>query len=253
MVDFLCRPGHVGSWPLPAEEPAVAFLNALRENRYFDEALAYLITCNPTRKRRAELLQELAYQRGATLIQAVATDRDRAVREERLNQAKASLEAFMRDQPTHAKRSFARHWLGVVLREWARMKMEQVKRADNPALRQEAASYTIRRIRYSTLRRTNCGNNWQRSETPLRRGVKSRENPRSSSSRCGSEFLDTLLRRGAKCWRRRPKLTSQLAGAEDYCSGGHGPVRRHVHEISTIDWRRLQARAEPGPNAAQAR
>ncbi len=125
---------------LAAEEPSVAFLNALREKGYFDEALAYLNQLEAHPQTPADLRQELAYQRGVTLIQAVSVDRDRAVREERLNQAKASLEAFMRDQPAHAKRSFARHWLGVVLREWARMKMEQVKRADNPALRQEAAA-----------------------------------------------------------------------------------------------------------------
>ena len=58
----------LGAWGvgrLPAEEPAVAFLNALRENRYFDEALAYLDRLQTDPQTPPELLQELAYQRGS--------------------------------------------------------------------------------------------------------------------------------------------------------------------------------------------
>ena len=117
------------------------------------------------------------------------------MREERLNQAKASLEAFMRDQPTHAKRSYARHQLGVVLREWARMKMEQVKRADNPTLRQEAASlydqaYQVfdgasKELREQLTALRNAGPPGSENEG----GAEQLESLRK-------EFLDTLLRRG---------------------------------------------------------
>ncbi|MHB8969026.1 MAG: hypothetical protein ACYC3X_02995 [Pirellulaceae bacterium] len=132
-----------GSWEvgrLPAAEPAAEFLNALRENQCCDEALLYLDRMEANPQTPQEFRQEIAYQRGVTLIQAAGLERDRAVREGRLNAAKASLESFLRDQPEHPKKSSARRQFGFLLREWARMKMEQVKRADDPNVRKEAAA-----------------------------------------------------------------------------------------------------------------
>ncbi|MHB8955764.1 MAG: hypothetical protein ACYC4U_22525 [Pirellulaceae bacterium] len=129
-----------GAGPLPAEEPAAAFLNALRANQYCDEALLYLDRLEASAQTPPEFRQEIAYQRGVTLVQAAAQERDRVQRESRLNAAKASLESFLRDQPDHPQKSSARRQFGFLLREWARMKMEQVKRAEDPVARQEAAA-----------------------------------------------------------------------------------------------------------------
>lgn len=189
--------GLCGVSRLPAEEPSIAFLNALRENRFFDEALIYLDRLEANPQTPADLRQELAYQRGVTLIQAVRFDRDRTVREQRLNQAKSSLEAFMRDQPTHVKRSFARQQLGMVLREWALMKLEQVKRADNPAVRQEAAALFDQAYQVFDSASNELREQLAQMKSPDSPGSGTDEGDAAAQlDTLRNEFLDALRRRG---------------------------------------------------------
>ncbi len=129
----------LGAGRLAAEEPASAFLNALRENQYNDAALLYLDRMEADPRTPAEFRQEIPYQRGVTMIQAASLERDRAVRESRLNAAKENLERFLREQPDHPKKSSARRQFGFLLREWARMKMEQAARTGEATMRKEAA------------------------------------------------------------------------------------------------------------------
>jgi tetratricopeptide (TPR) repeat protein len=128
-----------GAGSLVAEEPASTFLNALRENQYNDAALLYLDRMEADPRTPAEFRAEIPFQRGVTMIQAASLERDRAVRESRLNVAKENLERFLREQPDHPKKSSARRQFGFLLREWARMKMEQAARTGEATMRKEAA------------------------------------------------------------------------------------------------------------------
>ena len=121
------------------EEPAAAMLDALRENQYYDEALAYLGRLEVDPLTPPAFREEIDYQRGVTLVQAASTDRDRSVREGRLNAAKESLEKFLRDRPDHPRNSSARRQFGFLMRKWARMKVAQARRTTDAAMLKEAA------------------------------------------------------------------------------------------------------------------
>ncbi len=121
------------------EEPADAFLNALRDNGYYDVATVYLDRLDGSPLVSAQFQAELAYQRGVTLVQAASAARDRNSRERMLNEAKESLEKFLQEQPEHPKRVFARRQFSSLLRQWAAIKVEQAKRTNDAAMTQEAA------------------------------------------------------------------------------------------------------------------
>ncbi len=121
------------------EEPADAFLDALRDSGYYDAALMYLERLDGSPLVSAQFQAELAYQRGVTLVQAASALRDREVRERMLNEAKESLEKFLREQPENPKRLFARRQFSLLLRQWAAMKLEQAQRGNDAALMREAA------------------------------------------------------------------------------------------------------------------
>lgn len=129
----------LGAGGLRAEEPVTGFLAALRENQYNEEALQYLDRVEADSRTPAAFRTEIPYQRGVTLIQAAQQVRDLRARETLLNSARENLNRFLQEQPEHPKRSSARHTFGIVLREWARMKVEQASRTDDAALRKEAA------------------------------------------------------------------------------------------------------------------
>ena len=103
----------LGAGRLVAEEPAAAFLNALRDNRYNDAALVYLDRVEADSRTPEEFRREIPLQRGMTMIQAAVLERDRVVRERRLNAAKENLERFLREQPDHPKKSSARRQFGI--------------------------------------------------------------------------------------------------------------------------------------------
>jgi len=121
-----------------AEEPAEAFLQALRENGLYEAAVWYLERVESDPRVPESFRAEVTYQRGLTLVEAAIDQRDGAKRERQLEEARASLEGFLRQKPDHPKASNARRLLGVLLREWARLKMTQAERGGNPALRTEA-------------------------------------------------------------------------------------------------------------------
>ncbi len=81
---------------------------------------------------------ELQFQRGVTLVQAATLVRDRSSRERMLNQAKASLEQFLQEHPDSSKRLFARRQFVLLLREWAKMKVDLAGRTGDAKLLAEA-------------------------------------------------------------------------------------------------------------------
>ncbi len=121
------------------EEPAEAFLNALRDNGYDDAALLYLDRLENNPLTGTEMQANLSYERGVTLVRAATRERDRAAREQMLNEAKVSLETFLREHPESPNRLFARRQFSLLLREWAGMKVEQARRTDDAELLKEAA------------------------------------------------------------------------------------------------------------------
>ncbi|HJN07174.1 MAG TPA: hypothetical protein QF564_00665 [Pirellulaceae bacterium] len=114
-----------------AVEPAREFLAALRERKYFDEALQYLdqIAKNPAVP--IELKESLLYEKGVTLVEASREQGDPGLREKALNDAQQLLNQFVGQRPDHAKANAARSQLGNLIVERARMKVEDAKKTDN--------------------------------------------------------------------------------------------------------------------------
>ncbi|MGM0488847.1 MAG: hypothetical protein ACQESR_19075 [Planctomycetota bacterium] len=122
------------------EEPAERFLEALHEKGYHDAALMYLDRMEDTALGSPQFQQELTYHRGVTLVRAAVASADRAARERMLGEAKASLEAFLADQPESRKRIQARRQYSRLLREWAKMKIEAAEETDDAEPLQQAAA-----------------------------------------------------------------------------------------------------------------
>ena len=62
------------------------------------------------------------------------------MRESLLNDAKQSLERFLAEHPEDPKSLFVRRQYSLVLRQWAKMKVEAARRQDDSELMKEAAS-----------------------------------------------------------------------------------------------------------------
>lgn len=183
-----CLAGLCGAaW---SEEPAAEFLRALRDNQYYDVALMYLDSVASNPRIPAAFRSEIDYQRGWTLVEAAAAERNRAARERMLQQAKDSLERFLADQQDHPSRSAARRQYGFLLREWGRMKLEQGRSTNDSTALQEAAGLFDRAAELfdeavGELR--NTLSNLPKEGDPAAAGPDNREALRM-------EFLDSLLR-----------------------------------------------------------
>ena len=75
-----------------AEEPAAEFLEKLLDDEYYDAALMYLDRMEQSPLASADFRDEIAYQRGLIQVKAAVAQRDGAMRERYLTQAKESLE-----------------------------------------------------------------------------------------------------------------------------------------------------------------
>lgn len=128
-------------------EPASAFLEALRERGYHDTALLYLDRMDGSSLISQQFQDELAYQRGVTMVEAALSLKDRAAREQMLRGAKENLEEFLSRQSESARRPEARQQYVLLLREWAGMKVDAAQKAQDSAaedsvlLKEAAALY----------------------------------------------------------------------------------------------------------------
>lgn len=131
-------------WNAPADvrggEPARQFLQGLRDRGYYDTAVDYLNMMRTSKLAPAELRETLQYDLGSTLIEASRTQRDIGLREKQLDEARASLDRFVRQFPDHPLVTSANNQLGNLLVERARISMELAKRpkADKAALLESA-------------------------------------------------------------------------------------------------------------------
>src|SRR5947207_12302194 len=98
--------------PAPANEPAQAFLDGLRERRYFDSALDYLNQAANDPAVPDSFKEMIPYERGTTLVQGAALQRDTAARESQLNEAQKALREFIQAKPENLYAVAARSQLG---------------------------------------------------------------------------------------------------------------------------------------------
>ena len=91
---LLARAGS-GGW---ASEPAQAFLDGLRERKYFDIALEYLEAAANNPAVPAAFKETIAYEKGVTLVQGARSQPDLVLREAQLDEAQKALQAFLADQ-----------------------------------------------------------------------------------------------------------------------------------------------------------
>lgn len=128
----------IAATPAPAVEPAREFLAALRQRKYFDEALEYLdqIARNPAAP--IELKETLLFEKGVTLVEASREQRDPVLREKLLNDAQQLLNQFVGQRPDHEKVNAARSQLGNLIVERARVKVEDAAKLDDGPEKQAA-------------------------------------------------------------------------------------------------------------------
>ena len=118
-----------------ASEPAQAFLDALRERKYFDVAAEYLDSALKNPNVSEKFKQTALYEKGLILILGAGHERDLAVQETRLNEGQQALQQFLTDHPSHLLATAARSQLGNVLVKRAAIRVQQAGRL-GPAQKQ---------------------------------------------------------------------------------------------------------------------
>ncbi len=116
-----------------AVEPAKAFLDALRQQGYYDVALEYLETLPENPAVPVDFKQTLAYERGLTLVQGARFQRDPAIKDKWLDQAQTELTEFVAGQGANLMAVNARSQLGNVLIERAKSRLEKSKKQSGEA------------------------------------------------------------------------------------------------------------------------
>jgi len=89
-IGFACLP----SSQLVAEEPAEAFLEALRENEYFDVAMDYLNSVEQSKMASPAFLQSIPFEKAETLISSTSRIRDLVKLKSTLDEAEKLLSDF---------------------------------------------------------------------------------------------------------------------------------------------------------------
>jgi hypothetical protein len=128
-----------------AHEPAQAFLDALRERSYFDVALDYLSSAENNPALPDSFKDTILYEKGTTLVQGARFQRDSALREQQLDEARKVLNDFVKAKPQHLYVVAARSQIGNVLIERARSRVEKAHKLtaaeQQPILRQARDLY----------------------------------------------------------------------------------------------------------------
>jgi cellulose synthase operon protein C len=122
-----CLVWSLAAAPARAEEPSAAFLEKLRERRYYDSALEYLSRMETSPLASPEFKSIVEYERGVTLVQQAGATRDLTMRAKILDQAQQTLDDFLRKNSGNKLASAGRSQLGSVIVERARMTVEKAK------------------------------------------------------------------------------------------------------------------------------
>ena len=131
-----------------AESPR-EFLDALRENGYFDEAVTYLELKRSDPRASATFQEIIDYELGVTLIGGARATTDAAQRDRWLSDANERLTRFLADRPHHPLASSARTELAELLVDRGRIEVERAARlagsSPERAQRTEAARELFRK------------------------------------------------------------------------------------------------------------
>ena len=119
-----------------AVEPAKAFLDALRQQRYYDVAIEYLDTLPNNPAVPIEFKQTLPYERGITLVEGARFQRDPAIKDKWLDEAQTQLTEFVSGQEANLLAVNARSQLGNVIVERAKSRLEKSKKQTGDAKNQ---------------------------------------------------------------------------------------------------------------------
>jgi hypothetical protein len=125
--------GLVASHPLSAVEPAKAFLDALRQQRYYEVALDYLDTLPDNPAVPIEFKETLSYERGITLVEGARYQRDSALKDKWLDDAQKELTNYVSGQKANLLAVNARSQLGNVIVERAKSRLEKSKKQTGDA------------------------------------------------------------------------------------------------------------------------
>ncbi|MDG1897193.1 MAG: hypothetical protein P8J37_20035 [Fuerstiella sp.] len=109
-----------GLTPVHADEPHTAFIEGLRQRKFFDTTLEYVDALAKRVDLPAELTDTLDLERGVTYREMAAASRVPEDREQALTRAEQSLKKFTSEHPQHVRAAFANSELGELLFERAR-------------------------------------------------------------------------------------------------------------------------------------
>ena len=126
------------SAPVLAEEPALEFLDGLRNRGYHDTALDYLKSLETSRLLPAGMRDVLGYETALTLVIASRSSGELVERYKMLEEAQTLLREFIATKSKHPKLYAARSQLGNLIVERARIKVGEAKSGNSQALKAEA-------------------------------------------------------------------------------------------------------------------
>lgn len=110
-----------------AAEPVREFLNALRERRYYDEALDYLDSLEGNPAVPAEYREAVPYERGLTLVERSRLEHDSTAKQKLLDAAERSLQQFLASHPDHLLSTAAETQLGNLTVERGRILVDRAR------------------------------------------------------------------------------------------------------------------------------
>ncbi len=119
-----------------AVEPVDAFLDALHERGYYDEAIVYLdrLRDNPHTPDQQRTLVE--YYKGLTYVRSALNQRRRSAKSRDLRQAQKHFEQFRARFTDHPMAPLAETQLGTILLERARMELAELAESPDTATEQ---------------------------------------------------------------------------------------------------------------------
>ena len=110
----------IGGNPIQADEPHAAFIEGLRQRKFFDTTLEYVDNLAKRVDLPAELTETLDLERGVTYREMAAASRVPEDRDQALTRAEQSLKKFTSEHPDHVRAAYANSELGELLFERAR-------------------------------------------------------------------------------------------------------------------------------------
>lgn len=135
--------------PARAEEPVQAFLDELRNQQYFDEALAYLEEMRDSPVSPVTFREVIEFERAKTMLSSLIVVRERARRETILDEAQKALDLFISEHAAHPLSGDATELYAGLLMRRSEINVEKAAQEDvaegqREALRQLAREQLVK-------------------------------------------------------------------------------------------------------------